>query len=151
MNKHSRYIVIASLIVLVIGGGWFALMRLEQGFDDGPFYGKEFHGRIDTLTVSDSISCLGGTLIVINRDSVQSPIMALRDDHGDLEWALEMDVSSNPGFESCLLYRMANLRLDAGVLRTEIIFSGYWTFGGEKGRAYIWNLGKRFQKFYLSW
>ena len=129
-----------------------AIVFVEGGFDDGPFYGRSFDGTLDAMIESESLPYADGRIVVFNRDAQRkSPIFAFRRIDGSVKWAVEMDVSAKPFYSNCNLRRIENLRLVKGRIKDEIVFDATWTYGGEQGRAFIWKLGHRFQRFYLSW
>ena len=119
---------------------------LDQGFDDGPFYGKPLDPTFEISSPTYDLPYLFGHILILNRDTL-SPVMAFRDAFGNQKWAIELSVDE---FEGAHFYSINRPRIVYGTFRDQIQFLGHWTGGAESGYAYVWKFGG-FQKFNLSW
>lgn len=144
----TTYLVGFLIAILVLLPAVSAVGFIERGFDDGPFYGKPYRGVISGESASDRLDYQQGELLIYNRRSERSPILAYRED--ELRWAVEMDVSQNPAYSDYQLVSIESPTLSRGILRDRLNFLGTWSFGKESGKAYIWKWGG-LHRFYLSW
>ena len=133
---------------LLLPATFFAQI-FESGFDDGPFHGHPFAGEVSALAPNDSAAFRSGYLVIYNRDESEAPVLAYRVD-GRTRWAREMHVSMDPESDVPELWEMSDPSVARGILRDRLDFTGYWTYGAERGYAYIWKFGG-IQRFYLSW
>ncbi|MDA0672804.1 MAG: hypothetical protein O3C67_03745 [Cyanobacteria bacterium] len=138
---------LAALVLLLPIG--FTVKVAERGFDDGPFYGQVYTDGVTGLEASDRVPYRGGDLAIYNRNNRVPPILAYEVD-GDLRWAVALDVSQTENYADYQLVNVSEPQLVYGILRDRLDFLGNWTFGQERGRAYLWKWGG-FHRFYLSW
>jgi hypothetical protein len=138
--------LVALVLLLPIGT---VIKVAEQGFDDGPFYGQVYTDGVTGLEASDRLPYRAGELVIYNRRAQSPPLLTYEVDD-ELRWAVALDVSQTPEFSEFQLFEVQDPTLLYGILRDRIDFTGVWTFGTERGRAYLWKWGG-FQRFYLSW
>ncbi|NER78607.1 MAG: hypothetical protein F6K42_03335 [Leptolyngbya sp. SIO1D8] len=122
---------------------------MEQGLDDGPFYGLEYTGGVTGLEANHRLDYRQGELLIYNRQQNRAPVLVY-EANGDLVWSVEMDVSQHPKYQNYQLSTLEEPTLAYGIIRDRLNFLGTWDFGKERGRAYLWKWG-RFHRFYLSW
>lgn len=131
--------------VLMIAGKNCKL--LEAGFDDGPFYGKKIDLASAKIKVKESIPFRSGQLQALELNGISGSILSYYKDNKFI-WAYELQTSEQ--MENTFLTEIRNLRVSSGIFRDRIDFIGVWTYGAERGKAYIWKWGG-LQYFYLSW
>jgi len=150
LPKYPTAYLIGCLVALVILLPAVSLVKfMEQGLDDGPFYGTDYTGGVMGLEVSDRLPYRRGELQIYNRQSRQAPVLAYQV-NDELQWAKELDVSQHPKYRSYQLSTIETPTLAYGVIRDRVDFIGNWDFGTERGRVYLWKWGG-FHRFYLSW
>ena len=143
-------LVISTVCVsLYMGANLLLFGRLfEAGFDDGPFRGRPVSVSLAAVTVNESISYRFGKLHVGSIPSESSPLLIYTSGDDQVEWAFAMDVSSQ--MPNTQLREVRGLCVLPGLARDQLRFVGVWTYGAERGKAYIWKFGE-LQYFYLSW
>jgi hypothetical protein len=150
LSKTPKTYFAGCLVALVLLLPAASLVNfVEQGFDDGPFYGTTHGTFIAGEQASDRLAYRQGELLVYNRQPGQAPVLVYRVE-GDARWAIVMDIHQNPRFEGYHLSAIESPQLVHGVLRDRLDFLATWSFGVERGRAYIWKWGG-FHRFFLSW
>jgi hypothetical protein len=138
--------VLIALLLLVPARSFAEL--LLSGFDDGPFAGRPFAGNLSTLKAGDRVAYRAGELVIYNRQGGDAPVVVYRA-MGRTEWAVEMFVSlGDRGVNE--LWEITEPHIVHGVVRDRLDFIGTWTYGAERGYAFIWKWGG-IQRFYLSW
>lgn len=148
-NRIAHAVGLIAAALLLVPVAIFAQM-FEAGFDDGPFHGRPHSGDISALTASHSITYRSGDLVIYNRADDEPPVLAYIV-QGVPKWALELDVVGTPGFEDSHFRSIAEpIAVSSGVFRDRLSFIAYWSFGAERGYAYIWKFGG-VHRFYLSW
>ena len=133
------------LLVPFVSGSKF----VEQGLNDGPFYGVDYTRGITGLDIHERIEYGDGELLIYNRQSSIAPLLVYQIE-GETQWARELDVRQHPKYEDYLLTKIEAPTVSYGIIRDRLDFLGTWEFGKEPGRAYLWKWGG-FHRFYLSW
>lgn len=147
---YGRSYLLGCLVALILLLPASSLIQfLEQGFDDGPFYGQPFAGVILGKQADISLPYRQGELLIYNRTAVKAPILAYRS-NDETRWAQVLDVSQNSRYADYQLTAMQEPSLALGLFRDRLDFLGNWNFGTERGRAYLWKWGG-FHRFFLSW
>ncbi len=126
-----------------------AAKLVEQGFNDGPFYGENYTNGVTGLDAHHRTDYRQGELLIYNRQTNSAPVLTYEVD-GEILWARELDVRDHPKYADHFLVEIENLTVAPGILRDRVNFTGTWDFGKEPGRAYLWKWGG-FHRFYLSW
>jgi hypothetical protein len=134
-------------LVLLVPARFYAEL-LVSGFDDGPFTGRPFAGDLSKLRPSERVPFRAGEIVIYNRARGAAPVVEYRA-RGRTEWAQEMFVSLGDRGEN-ELREITDPRVSYGVVRDRLDFIGTWTYGAERGYAFIWKWGG-IQRFYLSW
>lgn len=145
----TSYLVGCLVALLLLLPTTSLVQFVEQGFDDGPFYGKPFRGVLSAAAASDRLDYRQGELLIYNRTSENPPILAYQVD-GETRWAQSLDVKQNRRYQGYQLNTVAEPSLAYGIFRDRLDFVSTWNFGKERGRAYFWKWGK-FHRFFLSW
>jgi hypothetical protein len=142
--------LIGCLTALILLLPAVSLLRFaEQGFNDGPFYGRAYDGVIMGEEASDRLDYQQGQLLIYNRAETSPPILAYQAEDNVI-WAQEMDISQNSRYDDYQLSAMTEPSISSGLFRDRLNFTATWNFGTEQGQAYLWKWGK-FHRFYLSW
>ena len=119
------------------------------GWDDGPFHAI----KIEPVEISDSAMRFklsnNGELIVENRADTLSPILILIE-RGEVKWTLDTDVKNTEGYETCWIKKIENVKITKRTNPIKFTFTGYWTFGAERGSMVI-NRKNGENSFCLSW
>lgn len=150
LPKHPNAYLAGCLAALVLLLPTVMLVKFaEQGFDDGPFYGVPYTSNLADLSRDASLDYRNGELVVYNRQEHQPPVLAYQV-NDDARWAIALDVSQHRNFEAFHLSRIEAPELAFGIWRDRLDFTATWSFGSERGRAYLWKWGQ-FHRFYLSW
>jgi len=150
--KYWRNILIGSIILtacLLLPGISFLRMA-EGGFDDGPFYPEKFKGDPTKFTPNESVKYRKGYIKVVNRNTHEPPIIYFEQSNGKIEWAVSLDVSKDDDFKDARVSKIENLKVGYGPFRDKLKFTANWTYGAERGYAYLWKWNS-FQRYYLSW
>lgn len=122
---------------------------IEQGWQDGPFYGHAYNGVMTGEEASDRLDYRQGELWIYNRQEDKAPILAYQIG-GDVQWARELDISQRAGYEGYQLNAITEPKLARGMLRDRLNFLANWSLGEDSGRAYIWKWNG-FHRFFLNW
>lgn len=138
--------------------GWYGLIVLERGFDDGPFYARPYVGPVPARAPDQEIQYRDGYLQVYNEIVERGTTMCLMvkaDRARKAQFAQLLDVTTNPRYDCCELTSISIVKaqvakLDIPIARDHISIHARWTFGYERGMMYLWNGGK-VHRFYLSW
>lgn len=138
--------VLLALLLLVPARSFAEL--LVSGFDDGPFTGRPYPGDVSKLRPGERVAYRGGELVVYRRARGAAPVLAYRAG-GRTEWAHELFASLGDRGEN-ELWDVSGVRVTSGLLRDRLDFTATWTYGAERGYAFLWRWGE-VQKFYLSW
>jgi hypothetical protein len=150
LSQYPTGFFVGGLVALILLVPAVSLVKfVEQGFDDGPFYGEVYTGGVTGLPVSHRLDYRDGELVIYNRQPNSPPVLAYQVGE-ELQWARELDVSENPRYEGYQLATIKEPSLAYGIVRDRLNFLGTWNFGTEQGRAYLWKWGG-FHRFYLSW
>jgi|GEM_PF-2540436 len=150
LPKDRPSYLIGCLVALIVLLPASSVVKFaEQGFDDGPFYGEPFTGRIVAAAASDRLPYREGELLIYNRADAKAPILAYQIED-ETAWAQVLDVSKNPRYANYEFTAMQEPSLAYGIFRDRLDFLGTWNFGTERGRAYFWKWGG-FHRFFLSW
>ena len=145
----SSYLVGCLVALILLLPASSLIQFLEQGFDDGPFYGEPFKGVVSGKSASDRLPYRQGELLIYNRSTDKAPILAYWVDE-EPAWAQVLDVSQNTRYADYQLSAMQDPSLALGIFRDRLDFLSTWNFGTEPGRAYLWKWGG-FHRFFLSW
>ena len=122
----------------------FAIPVLDGGiFTPGPFYGTNFNGDIETLTMSNKVSYGSGELISYASDDTHAPILAYFVDEKP-RWATELKPSSDFPLE---VTEIVDMQVSYGIVRNRVDF--FAKGSNEPGWAFLWKFGG-VQKFYLK-
>ena len=150
LPKYLMAYLTGCLVALVVLLPAVSVVKfVEQGLDDGPFYGLRYAGGVTGLQVSHRIDYRQGELLIYNREAHSAPVLAYQV-NDEMRWARVMDVSQHPKYRDYLLSTIEEPTLSYGLLRDRLNFLGTWNFGKEQGRAYLWKW-RGFHRFYLSW
>ena len=156
-NKMLKKIIIGIAAIVGIGAiayvGFVAyavfLFSSGCGIDDGPFHAV----KIEPVEISDSAMRFqlskNGELIVENRADTLSPILTLVE-NGEVKWTFDTDVKNTKGYENCRIKRIENVRIIKDTNPIKFTFTGYWTYGAERGSMKI-NRKNGENSFCLSW
>lgn len=148
-SYNSSYLIGCLVALIILLPASSLIKFLEQGFDDGPFYGEPFKGVISGESASDRLPYRQGELLIYNRSADKAPILAYQVED-ETAWAQVLDVSQNDHYADYQLTAVQDPSLALGIFRDRLNFSGTWNFGTERGRAYLWKWGG-FHRFFLSW
>lgn len=150
ISHHESAHLIGGLVALLLLLPTTTVISFaEQGFDDGPFYGRAYEGAALGENASDRLEYRQGELLIYNRQPNEAPVLEYRI-AGKAQWIHEMDVSQTPHYKGYQLSAIREPQLASGLLRDRLNFQGTWNFGVESGRAYIWKWDG-FHRFFLSW
>lgn len=151
IQKYWRNILIASFL-LTICSLFFGINLLrfaEGGFDDGPFYPEKFSDNPKDFSTSESIKYRDGFIKVANRN-LEPPIIYFEQHTGSVKWAVKLNVANEDSFANASVSKIENLKIGYGPFRDKLKFVATWTYGTERGYAYLWKWNS-FQRYYLSW
>ncbi|MEM9006546.1 MAG: hypothetical protein AAGE59_23845 [Cyanobacteria bacterium P01_F01_bin.86] len=150
LPKYPTAYLMGCLVALVLLLPTVSAAKLmEQGFNDGPFYGENYTNGFMGLEVHHRTDYRKGELLIYNRQKNSAPVLTYQVD-GEILWARTMDVRQHPKYQNYFLTDIENPTVTSGFLRDRLNFLGTWEFGKEPGRAYLWKWGG-FHRFYLSW
>lgn len=157
MNKKLKktiigIIAIAGIAIIAYAG--FVLYAVYTftsgcGMDDGPFKAVKIENQnlTDDLLIFDLSD--KGKLIIDNRNDSLSPILTLIENE-KVKWTLDTDVRNTEGYETCRIWKIDNVTVTKDSNPIKLTFTGYWTFGAERGSMEI-DRTTGDNSFCLSW
>jgi len=138
-------------IIAYIGFVAYVVLSLSLGcgWDDGPFHAI----KIEPIEISNNAMRFqlskNGELIIENRADTLSPVLTLIE-NGTIKWTLDTDVKHTKGYETCWIKKIENVRITKNTDPIKFTFTGYWTYGAERGNMKI-NRKTGKNSFCLSW
>ncbi len=156
MNKTLKKIFISIGIILGIGvvgtlifiGVISYQITSGCGMDDGPFEAIKIN-PIEYSKNHKKFKLEDGILILDNRNYDQSPIISYIENNKTI-WTLDTDVKNTPGYETCEINAINDLKVSESWEEINLSFYASWTYGGERGSMEI-DKSDGDNSFCLSW
>ena len=147
---RNIFIVTIVLTACILFPGISFLRMVEGGFDDGPFYPEKFSEDLKRFSPDEYIKYRKGYIKVVNRNTHEPPIIYFEQPNGKIKWAILLNVANNNDFKDARVSKIEDLKIGYGPFRDKLKFTAVWTYGAERGYAYLWKWNS-FQRYYLSW